>query len=106
MTDVDLVTKCVFSLYPFHSFLRVFYGAIMLNPFSFPPASALRNTGKSTLKGYFSKVVVVGGAAHVLIECPTPREARTSKCIDFMIWNENICAGCLNQEETSVLVKH
>lgn len=47
-----------------------------------------------------------GRVAYVLIEKPTPGEARTSKFIDFRISRENTSAGCLNQEEMSVLVKH
>lgn len=50
--------------------------------------------------------MAAGRGADVLIESPTPREARTSKFFDFRVSRENTSAGCLNQEKTSVLVKH
>lgn len=66
----------------------------------------IKSMGKKTLEQYYSKAggAVVAGA-DVLIESPTPGEARTSKFIDFRISPENTSAGTLNHEETSVLVK-
>lgn len=93
MTDVDLVTMSMFSLYPFHSSDSILWWNYVFFFFFL-----VRNMGKSTLEMYYSKV---GGAAaagmvgggDVLIERPTPREARTSKFIDFRISHENTSAS-------------
>lgn len=108
MTDVDLVTKSKFSLYPFHSSDSILWWNYVKSFFSFSSSGTWEKVHLSNITLRLEGRGGVGwvGGADLLIESLTPGEERTSKFIDFRISRENTSAGCLNQEETSVLVKH